>query len=320
MRADRLKTNRGIYEIEVLETQNLRYILELGNDYDLIVLDSIQAFFLPELESPPSSISQLKAIAHELLSFSKSNYKTILVLAHVTKEGLIAGPKYLEHMVDVVLLMEPYETYRVLRSLKNRYGPSNEVGLFEMTSQGLMEVAKSSWITSSEPDPGVIPFIAIEGRRAIALEIQALVTKSYLDRPRRLTWGLDPLRLDVILSILSKYLKLKLYQYDIIINVNGAIKIYNQDADLALASSILSSIRSKPLSQYAFLSRLSLQGRLLPLSNIEMRLREAHNLGLRGAVVSSLQREISKLNLPHDFKLITLEKVDQLSRLIEGYE
>lgn len=313
---DGLTDEGGAKNLHILEAQNLGEVLSVADDYQLVVVDSVQTFYLPDLDSPPSNISQVKAIAHELMTHSKVTGTSYIALAHVTKEGLIAGPKYLEHMVDVVLMLETYESFRVLRAVKNRYGRSGEIGLFEMTPFGLKEVPSVSWLTPTGSDPGVVPFITLEGLRPIALEIQALVTKSYLERPKRLSWGLDPVRLNVILSIINKYLNLKIYQYDVIVNVNGAVSLWGQDSDLAVAASVLSSLYGKPVGDLVFLGRLSLQGRVLPVPNLPARLEEAKRLKIKGIITS--RQYYDKLR-DDTVEIIYLDRVEELKSLIRDH-
>lgn len=257
----------------------------------LMVVDSIQSTAMPELESSPGSVSQLRECAHQLMRFAKDRGIAVFMIGHVTKEGAIAGPKVLEHMVDTVLYLEGerFQAYRLLRSTKNRFGPTNEVGVLEMQGDGLVEVANPSAAFLSERDPsspGSAVVVTMEGTRPLLVEIQALVTRTGLAVPRRTGNGMDFNRLLLLTAVLSRRLGLPLHDQDIYVNVVGGIRIEEPAADLAAALAIMSSLRDRPLEPGTVVAgEVGLSGELRSVSQLGQRLREAVNLGFRRAIV-----------------------------------
>ncbi len=269
----------------------------------LAVIDSIQSVMAADVEALPGSVSQLRECTLRFMQLAKATGVSIFLVGHVTKEGAIAGPKVLEHMVDAVLYLEGerFNAYRLLRSTKNRFGPTHEVGVFEMRGEGLVEVPNPSSVFLSErgePAPGSVVTVALEGTRSILVEVQALANKSPLAVPRRTANGFDTNRLHLITAVIARRLGLGLYDQDVYLNVVGGLRIDEPAADLAAALAIVSSLRDRPLpSDLVVMGEVGLSGELRSVGQLEKRLREAAKLGfLRAlaprAVGSSLPKEL----------------------------
>jgi DNA repair protein RadA/Sms len=257
----------------------------------LAVIDSIQSVMTTAVEALPGSVSQLRECALRFLQLAKSTGTPVMLVGHVTKEGAIAGPKVLEHMVDTVLYLEGerFNQYRLLRSTKNRFGPTFEVGVFEMAGEGLIEVPNPSAVFLAERGsaaPGSVVTVAIEGTRPILQEIQALVSKSSLPMPRRAATGFDPNRLHLVTAVVTRRLGIPLYDQDIYLNVVGGLRVDEPTADLAAALAIVSSFRDHALpADLVALGELGLSGELRGVGQIDQRLREAAKLGFGRAIV-----------------------------------
>lgn len=257
----------------------------------LAVVDSIQSVMAADVEALPGSVSQLRECALRFLHLAKNSGTPIFLVGHVTKDGSIAGPKVLEHMVDTVLYLEGehFNHYRLLRSTKNRFGPTHEVGVFEMQGTGLVEVANPSAVFLAERGmsaPGSVVTVAMEGTRPILEEIQALVSKSSLAMPRRTATGFDPSRLHLVTAVVSRRLGVPLYDQDVYVNVVGGLRVDEPSADLAAALAIVSSVRDHPLpADLVALGEIGLSGELRGVGQLEQRLREAAKLGFLTALV-----------------------------------
>jgi DNA repair protein RadA/Sms len=284
-----------------LNTPNLLFLSE--TDADVIVdtvrsthaavaiIDSIQSVLVQDVDSLPGSVTQLRECALRFLQLAKSTGTPVFLVGHVTKDGSIAGPKVLEHMVDTVLYLEGerFNQYRLLRSTKNRFGPTHEVGVFEMRSSGLAEVSNPSAVFLSEraiSAAGSVVTVAMEGTRPILQEIQALVSRSSLAMPRRTATGFDTNRLHLLTAVLSRRARLPLHDQDVFLNVVGGLRVEEPAADLAAALAIVSSMRDTPLpSDLVVLGEIGLSGELRGVPQLENRLREAAKLGFIRAVV-----------------------------------
>src|SRR5579859_962512 len=257
----------------------------------LAVIDSIQSVMVAEVEALPGSVSQLRECALRFLQLAKSTGIPIFLVGHVTKDGAIAGPKVLEHMVDTVLYLEGERVnqYRLLRSTKNRFGPTHEVGVFEMLGQGLSEVPNPSSVFLAERGtsaPGSVVTVAMEGTRPILQEIQALVSKSSLAMPRRTATGFDTSRLHLVTAVVGRRLGMPLYDQDVYLNVVGGLRVDETSADLAAALAIVSSVRDRPIpADLVAVGELGLSGELRGVGQLEQRLREAGKLGFVQALV-----------------------------------
>jgi DNA repair protein RadA/Sms len=258
---------------------------------DLVVIDSIQTMWLDSVESAPGSVAQVRASAHELVSFAKKRGVSVILVGHVTKEGQIAGPRVVEHMVDCVMYFEGERghQFRILRAVKNRFGPADEIGVFEMTGRGLAEVANPSALFLSErgqPAPGSVVFAGIEGTRPMLTEIQALVAPSTLSMPRRTVVGLDSGRLSTILAVLEARCAIPFTGLDVFLNVAGGMKVNEPAADLAVAAALLSAREDVAIpSETVVFGEISLSGALRPVSQSENRLKEARKLGFTSAML-----------------------------------
>lgn len=287
LRASRLGgVNKESY---VLAATNVHDILatidKLKNEVSLVVVDSIQTIYSDDFSSAPGTVSQIRAATHELITYAKSHNIILLIVGHVTKEGQLAGPKVLEHMVDTVLYFEGDASYhyRILRAVKNRFGSVNEIGVFEMTGSGLKEVKNPSELFLMERDnnvSGISVFAGIEGSRPILVEIQALVTRSNMNIPRRSVVGWDPNRLNMILAVLQVRHKLDLSTHEVYLSVAGGLKITEPAADLAVAAALVSAATNKPLPQGAiFFGEIGLSGEVRKVTQVDARINEAKKLG-----------------------------------------
>ena len=257
---------------------------------DLVVIDSIQTMWSDAVDSAPGSVAQVRAAAHDLVSFAKRRGAAVVLVGHVTKEGQIAGPRVVEHMVDTVLYFEGERghQFRILRAVKNRFGPADEIGVFEMTGAGLSEVVNPSALFLSErgqPAPGSVVFAGIEGTRPVLTEIQALVAPSPLGTPRRTVVGLDAGRLSTILAVLEARCAIPFAGLDVFLNVAGGMKVTEPAADLAVAAALLSAREDVALpADMVVFGEISLSGALRPVGQTENRLKEAQKLGFSQAI------------------------------------
>ena len=257
----------------------------------IVVIDSIQTIFDPNISSAAGTISQVRTCGNELISISKSKNITLIIVSHVNKDGQIAGPKILEHMVDTVLYFEGDKDYqfRILRSIKNRFGAANEIGIFEMHDIGLVEINNPSELfLSSREDlvSGSVVFAGIEGTRPLLAEIQALIAPSYMSTPRRAIVGWDQNRLAMMIAVLSTRFGTNLYDKEVYLNVVGGLKINEPAADLAVATALISAFKDKAIPRnYVFMGEIGLSGEVRMVSQIEYRLKEAEKLGFIKAIV-----------------------------------
>lgn len=290
MRAQRL--GLGDSPVKLAAETNLRDILTTLDAElpDLVVIDSIQTMWLDTVDSAPGSVSQVRAAAHELVSFAKRKGVSVMLVGHVTKEGQIAGPRVVEHMVDTVLYFEGERghQFRILRSVKNRFGPADEIGVFEMTGGGLAEVPNPSALFLSDRNeraPGSVVFAGIEGTRPVLVEVQALVAPSSLSQPRRAVVGWDGGRLSMILAVLEARVGISFQGLDVYLNIAGGMRISEPAADLAVAAALLSAREDAALpATTVVFGELSLSGALRPVAQAENRLKEARKLGFSSAI------------------------------------
>ena len=291
MRAQRL--GLGTAPVQLAAETNLRDILTTldAERPGLVIIDSIQTMWADTVESAPGSVAQVRAAAHELTSFAKRRGISVVMVGHVTKEGQIAGPRVVEHMVDTVLYFEGERghQFRILRSVKNRFGPADEIGVFEMTGDGLAEVTNPSALFLSErgtPAPGSVVFAGIEGTRPVLCEIQALVAPTPHSQPRRSVVGWDGGRLAMVLAVLEARCAIPFAGLDVYLNVAGGLKIGEPAADLAVAAALLSAREDVALPpETVIFGEISLSGALRPVGQAENRLKEAQKLGFTSAIV-----------------------------------
>ncbi len=255
------------------------------NNLDLVVIDSIQTMYSGDYSSAPGTVSQIRACTHELITYAKQNNIVLLLVGHVTKDGQLAGPKVLEHMVDTVLYFEGDHSqhFRILRSIKNRFGGVNEIGVFEMTTEGLKEVANPSELFLMERDfnvSGTSVFAGIEGSRPLLVEVQALIAPSNMPTPRRSVVGWDTNRLSMILAVLSVRYGLNLSSYEVYLSIAGGLRITEPAVDLAVAAALISAATNKPLPEGSiFFGEIGLSGEVRKSSQADMRVKEAMKLG-----------------------------------------
>ena len=296
MRAQRL----GLQDapVQLGAETNLRDILTTldATRPGLAVIDSIQTMWLDTVDSAPGSVSQVRAAAHELVTFAKRKGVSVILVGHVTKDGQIAGPRVVEHMVDTVLYFEGERghQFRILRAVKNRFGPADEIGVFEMTGNGLAEVTNPSALFLSErdrPAPGSAVFAGIEGTRPVLTEIQALVAPSPLGTPRRTVVGLDSGRLSTILAVLEARCGIPFAGLDVFLNVAGGMRVSEPAADLAVAAALLSAREDVAIPpDMVLFGEISLSGALRPVGQTENRLKEASKLGFSQATLPARSR------------------------------
>ncbi|MGQ0484498.1 MAG: DNA repair protein RadA, partial [Hyphomicrobiales bacterium] len=257
------------------------------------VIDSIQTLWSPVIEAAPGTVSQLKAGSEALIRFAKRHGAAMLLVGHVTKDGQIAGPRVIEHMVDTVLYFEGDRghQFRILRAVKNRFGPTDEIGVFEMSDAGLAEVANPSRLfmgSNERPAPGTAVFAGMEGTRPLLIEVQALVSPSPLGTPRRTAVGWDSNRLAMVLAVLEARAGVSIGANDVYLNVAGGLKVREPAADLAVAAALLSSLTGTVIPHgTAIFGEIALSGAIRPVGQSEARLKEAQKLGLKEAVIAS---------------------------------
>ncbi len=310
MRARRLGLEKA--PVQLGSETNLRDILttlESIPGLAVAIIDSIQTVFADNLESAPGTVAQVRACSHELIRFAKRTGVAIVLVGHVTKDGQIAGPRVLEHMVDTVLYFEGERAhqFRILRAVKNRFGGTDEIGVFEMTDLGLQEVPNPSALflgTRKAEVSGAAVFAGIEGSRPVLMEIQALVAPSMLGTPRRAVVGWDNGRLAMIMAVLDARCGLGLGGHDVYLNVAGGLKVNEPAADLAVAAALLSSLSGKPLARDTVLfGEISLSGEIRPVAQAAQRLKEAEKLGFTSAImptgIKGLKSDVSRRTLEH---------------------
>ncbi len=312
LRANRLDANHA--DLYLLSEINLQAVQNeiAGGGYGFVVIDSIQTLYSDETPSAPGSVTQVRTITFELMRIAKSLHLPIFIIGHITKEGSIAGPRVLEHMVDTVLYFEgdSNSELRLLRGFKNRFGSTNEVGIFEMNAAGL-EDAKSMagrFFDKDQLQPGSALTVIMEGSRPIIIEVQALVAEAHA-HPKRSSTGFDNNRLGMLLALLEKKLDLPLGTYDVFINISGGIRITEPAADLAIIAAILSSYRDRRLSaQTLFLGEVSLTGEVREVSGLTQRLKEIHTQRFTKAIVPAKPLEKSP---------VKCFIADEVSRIVE---
>ncbi len=296
LRARRLEVD--VSKLQLLTETQAEQILATAQPTrpKVVVIDSIQTIYTDELQSAPGSVAQVRESTARLVRYAKQTATAIFLVGHVTKEGNLAGPRVLEHMVDTVLYFEGESgsRYRVIRSIKNRFGAVNELGVFAMTEMGLKEVSNPSAIFLSrheEPVPGTVTLVTREGTRPLLVELQALVDESHLANPRRVAIGLEQNRLAMLLAVLHRHGGIASYDQDVFINVVGGVRVSEPAADLAVILSILSSLRNRPIPEGTIVfGEVGLVGEVRPIPGGEERLREAAKHGFSRAIVPKANR------------------------------
>ncbi len=291
MRGERLNVQAS--RLHVYAEMSIEKILAAAENLNAraVIIDSIQTTFSEKLEMAPGSIGQVREVASRLLFWTKKNHVPVFLIGHITKDGSIAGPKALEHIVDTVLYFEGprQHPHRIVRTIKNRFGPANELGIFEMVSSGLRAVEKASGLFLSHSEtmsPGSAVLCCMEGSRPLLVEVQALVSRTHFGTPRRLATGVDPQRLSLLCAVLEKRLGVNLWDQDIYLNVVGGLQVEEPAADLGIVGAILSSLFNRPIAPSTLLfGEVGLGGEVRPAMFPEIRLKEAHALGFKRGVI-----------------------------------
>ena len=291
MRSDRLGlTCPSLY---VFSATSLEDIFKAADDLRpiIIVVDSIQTVYTEEINSAPGSVSQVQEVAYRLMGYAKRTAVPVFIIGHVTKEGMIAGPRLLEHIVDTVLYFEgdKGQAYRILRTVKNRFGATNEIGVFEMKDSGLAEVVNPSELFLSgrpEQNPGSVVVSSVEGSRPILVELQALVAETGYAMPKRMANGVELNRVALLLAVIEKRLGLHLAGQDVYVNVVGGLQVDEPTIDLGIVMAVVSSFRDQPIdSRTVVMGEIGLGGEVRPVSQVELRVREACKLGFNRCLI-----------------------------------
>jgi DNA repair protein RadA/Sms len=306
----------------VFPETDLAHIIAAINNVEpsVVVIDSIQTMYRAELENSPGTITQIRECTSLLMEEAKKKHYCVIIIGHVTKEGFIAGPKILEHIVDTVIQFEgeTNHTFRILRSSKNRFGSTNEIGIFEMSEKGLCEVKNPSELFLSERDrkiPGSVVTSTIEGTRPILLEVQALVTPSNFGYPQRVTTGFDQRRLSILLAVLEKRANQRVSANNIFVNMAGGVRISEPAVDLAVCTSIVSSLLDKNVdNQTVIIGEVGLGGEVRSVGNIEKRIQEAEKLGFTKAVIPANNAKNFKSN--GKIKILPIENLSEVVNLL----
>lgn len=326
MRAERINIdNPNCFILTETLTQNIFKEIEHLNP-DIVIVDSIQTLSTGRIESSPGSVSQVRECAAEFLNFSKNTSVPVFLIGHITKDGGIAGPKVLEHMVDTVLQFEGerHHVYRVLRCIKNRFGSTSELGIYEMQGSGLREVSNPSEILISQRSEylsGVSISSAVEGIRPMLIEIQALVSSAVYGTPQRSSTGFDLRRLNMLLAVLEKRCGFRLASKDVFLNITGGIKIEDPSIDLSVICAILSSSENLPISQkVCFAGEIGLSGEIRPVTRVEQRISEAEKLGFEKIFISqyNFSDKKDKTYLKSKIELVLVKKVEEVFSLLFG--
>ncbi len=322
MRAERIGlTNQHCY---ILTETNIQNIFKQAEETqpELLIIDSIQTLYSTQIESSPGSISQVRECTAQLLRYAKQTGVPVFLIGHITKEGSLAGPKVLEHMVDAVLQFEGdrNHVYRLLRSIKNRFGSTNELGIYEMLGSGLRQVENPSEILITNTDSslsGISIGATLEGMRPILVEVQALVSSAAYGTPQRSSTGFDGKRLNMLLAVMEKRCGFKLGAKDVFLNIAGGIKIDDPAIDLAVVAAVLSSNADLPIPKNIALSaEVGLSGEVRPVNRIDQRISEAEKLGFEKIVISKYNKGIEQQNFK--IELVKCGKIDEVVRALFG--
>ncbi len=321
LRSGRLKVKSDSFFVQAeTELSNiLGAIKEISPS--VVIIDSIQTTYRSELENSPGTITQIRECAAMLMEEAKKNHYSVIIIGHVTKEGMIAGPKILEHMVDTVLQFEgeSNHSFRILRAQKNRFGSTNEIGVFEMREDGLREVTNPSELFLSEREkqtPGSVVTSSIEGSRPILLEVQALVTPSNFGYPQRVSNGFDQKRLSILLAVLEKRANVRASVNNVFVNVAGGIRVIEPAVDLAVCVSIASSLIDKVVdNQTIIIGEVGLGGEIRSVGHIEKRIQEAQKLGFKSAIIPA--GNLKGIKQSDAIKVIAVDNVkDAITKLL----
>lgn len=318
LRADRIGvTASNLSILAENDLENIESIIKENNP-DIIIVDSVQTIYRNELGSAPGSVSQVREVTATFTYIAKQTGASIFLIGHVTKDGALAGPRVLEHLVDTVLYFEGdrYDSYRILRSVKNRFGSTNEIGVFEMAGEGFIQVENPSGLFISEnnsKESGCGISCILEGTRPVLVEMQALATLSSFNNPKRMSTGLDVNRISLIIAILEKKAGLELNKFDVYFNIIGGLKLTERSADLTTALVIASSLKNRPIqSNIVSIGELSLTGEIRNVSNIDKRISECQKLGFEKIIIP----EMNKSALKKDYDNIEIIPVKNIQEAI----
>ena len=320
MRAERLGI--GNEECYIYSETSLENILTQMNEYkpDVVVIDSIQTIFTDTVDSSAGSVSQIRECAAALLKYAKTTGTSIFIIGHITKDGTIAGPKILEHIVDVVLQFEGdgNNIYRILRGIKNRFGATFEIGVFEMLDNGLRAVENPSEILLShyeEPLSGIAVGASVDGIRPYLIEVQALVSNAAYGTPQRNATGYDPRRMGMLLAVLEKRVGMKMFQKDVFLNFAGGFRVADPGLDLAIVAAVISSYYDRPIADgVCCAGEIGLSGEVRPAPRTEQRVSEAARLGFRRIIVSGFLRKGVKM--PKGIEVVYINNIGELPRAL----
>ncbi len=321
LRADRLNIhNENLLFLSETDIDNVESALEKCEP-DFVIIDSVQTMYSEEITSAPGSVSQVREITARVMKMCKQKQITTIIIGHVTKDGNIAGPRVLEHMVDTVLYLEGerYFAYRILRGVKNRFGSTNEIGMFEMQNEGLQEINDPSSVLISEREEGTTGSVivaSLEGTRPILLEMQALSTPTVFGLPRRTANGIDYNRLVLLMAVLEKRAGINLSSQDVYLNIVGGMRVNEPALDLGIVLSVASSFKNIPIDkQVAVIGEVGLTGEVRSINMIEKRVKEVEKLGYKKVIIP----ETNKKNLKDDYKLdiIGVKNVIDALRLLK---
>ena len=327
MRAARLGLEKA--PVELASATNVRDILTSvepssgSKPVDILIIDSIQTMYIDNIDSAPGTVTQVRTSAQEIIRHAKARNMAVIFVGHVTKDGQIAGPRVLEHMVDTVLHFEGDRShqFRILRAVKNRFGPTDEIGVFEMAGEGLREVLNPSEIFLSQRNQNVAGsavLAALEGSRPMLVEVQALVAPSTLAAPRRSVLGWDPNRLAMIVAVLETRTGLQISGCDIFLNIAGGIRINEPAADLAVAAALISALQNAPLpAETVFFGELGLAGEVRQIAQSDLRLKEAQKLGFREAVIPKTKNKGKARKSTNNE--IRVSEIDNIQMLADMY-
>lgn len=322
LRADRLGVDSE--NLFILAENNMDIVLKYVEELkpNLLIIDSIQTVFMPSVTSSPGSVSQVREVTNLLMKVSKGIGVATFIVGHVTKSGSIAGPKVLEHMVDTVLYFEgeKFNIYRLLRAVKNRFGSTNEIGIFEMTGRGLIEVQNPSklFLTNKEtPVAGSAIVCTIEGSRPVMVEIQALVSQSNFGSARRMASGVDYNKVVMLMAVLEKRLGIMLHDQDGYINVVGGMDVNEPAVDLALVAAIASSFRNKIIpTDFVLFGEVGLTGEVRPVNHIQQRLNESQKLGFKNCVVP--KGNVEAVDIPKGLNVFGVSNIEEAFAVLFG--
>jgi len=311
LRADRLKLSTD--KISILPETNVEAIIDSvnapsGGSYPLLIIDSIQTLWSEELTGAPGSVGQVRECTLKLLELAKKRHVSVMLVGHVTKEGTIAGPKVLEHIVDTVLYIEGdrFQQLRLLRSTKNRFGPVDEVGVFSMDESGMKEVKNPSEIFLGESEDrkqktenreaGRVIIATLEGTRPLLVEVQALTVSTQIPVPRRVATGINPNRLQMLVAIIQKHLRLPLGNFDVFVNIASGLKVFEPAADLGVCLAIVSSFKNKPLpAKTVAIGEVGLLGEIRNVIGLDRRIKEAKKLGFTNIISPKSYSHLTKI-------------------------